>query len=342
MEENIIHYRHILVYYFKKGKRAAEAHRKICSVYGDDALTERTCQNWFAKFHSGNFDINDAQRSGRPHEIETSNVKAIVDQNPTQSVREIAMALNVSHTSVENHLHKLGYVSRLNVWVPHSLTEVNLATRISVCDSLRKRQQNDPFLKRLVTGDEKWIFYDNVVRRKSWGPSSEAPRRMSKPGLHPKKIMLSIWWDFKGVIFYELLPSGQTIDSTLYCSQLTKLDQSIKNKRPELANRKGVVFHQDNARPHTSLVTRNKLLSLGWDLLPHPPYSPDLAPSDYHLFRSLQNSMNGKKFQKEEDIKNHLDQFFNNKPQTFYEHGIMQLVERWEKVVLNNGQYIVD
>lgn len=126
--------------------------------------------------------------------------------------------------------------------------------------------------------------------------------------------MLSILWDFKGVIFYELLPSGQTIDSTLYCSQLTKLDQSIKNKRLELANRKGVVFHQDNARPHTSLVTRNKLLSFGWDLLPHPPYSPDLAPTDYHLFRSLQNSMDGKQFENEQDIKNHLDQFFDSKP----------------------------
>ena len=115
MEENIIHHWHILLYYFKKGKRAAEAHRKICSVYGDDALTERTCQNWFVKFHSGNFDINDSQQSGRPQEIETNNFKAIVDQNPTQSVREIAMALNVSHTSVENHLQKFCFVSRLNV-----------------------------------------------------------------------------------------------------------------------------------------------------------------------------------------------------------------------------------
>ena len=67
-----------------------------------------------------------------------------------------------------------------------------------------------------------------------------------------------------------------------------KLDKEIKEKRPELETRKDVIFHQDNARPHTSLVTRKKLLELGWEVMPLPPYSPDLAPSDYHLFRSLQ------------------------------------------------------
>ena len=65
----------------------------------------------------------------------------------------------------------------------------------------------------------------------------------------------------------------------------------MKEKRPELATRKGVIFHQNNARPHTSLVTCKKLLELGWEVMTHPPYSPDLAPSDYHLFCSLQNSV---------------------------------------------------
>ena len=69
------------------------------------------------------------------------------------------------------------------------------------------------------------------------------------------------------------------------------MDEEIKEKRPELATRKGVIFHQDNTRPHTSLVTRKKLLELGWEMTPHPPYSSDHAPSDYHLFRSLQNCM---------------------------------------------------
>jgi len=81
--------------------------------------------------------------------------------------------------------------------------------------------------------------------------------------------MLSVWWDYKDVVYFELLPRNQTINSDVYCQQLIKLDEAIKEKRLELVNRKGIVFHHDNARSHTSLVTRGKLLELGkWCRIP--------------------------------------------------------------------------
>ena len=86
------------------------------------------------------------------------------------------------------------------------------------------------------------------------------------------------------------------INSDVYCRQLNKLNAAIKGKRPELVNRKGVIFHDDNATPHASLAIHQKLLRLGWEVMLHPPYRPDLAPSDYYLFRSLQNSLNLKTF----------------------------------------------
>ena len=99
--------------------------------------------------------------------------------------------------------------------------------------------------------------------------------------------MLSVWWDWKGIVYYENLEPGQTVDSVLYCQQLTRLQEGIQKKRPEFVNRKGVVFHYDNARPHTSLMTRQKLTELGCEVLMYPSYSPDFALSDYHLFRSF-------------------------------------------------------
>ena len=73
----------------------------------------------------------------------------------------------------------------------------------------------------------------------------------------------------------------------------------------------------------------------------HPPYSPDLGLSNYYLFRSLQKTLSGKTFHDDEAVKSHLVQFFAYKDQKFYERGIMNLLERWKKVIQQNGKYIV-
>ena len=154
--------------------------------------------------------------------------------------------------------------------------------------------------------------------------------------------MLFVWGDWKGLIFFEFLPRNQTINSDVYCRQLNKLNAAIKEKRPELVNCKGVIFHHDNATPQSSLTTRQKLLRLGWEVILHPPYSPDLTPSGYYLFISLQNSLNGKIFNDDEAVESHMDQFFSDKDQQFYERRIMKLPERWQKVIEQNGKYIID
>ena len=202
---------------------------------------------------------------------------------------------------------------------------------------LKKRNENDPFLKRLITGDEKWVVYNNIERKRWWSRPREPARTTSKAGIRRKKVLLSVWWDYEGIVYFEFLPPNRTIDSVVYIEQLTKLNNAVEEKRPELANRKGVVSYRDDTRPHTSLVTRQKLLELGWDVLPHPPYSPDLAPSDYFSFRSLRNSSNGKNFNNDDDIESYLIQFFANKNHKFYEREIMMLPEKWQKVIDQNG-----
>ena len=153
--------------------------------------------------------------------------------------------------------------------------------------------------------------------------------------------MLCIWWYCRGIVHYELLPANETITAKKYCEQLDRRKASVAKKRPALLNRRGVVFHHDNARPHTSLLPRSKLIEFSWDVLPHPPYSPDPAPSDYHLFRSLQNSLNGKNFDSLEGVKNHLKEFFAKKTESFWKKGIFDLPHRWAQVSENNGSYFV-
>lgn len=341
MDNNKEHFRHILLFYFRRGKKAANAHRKLCAVYGADAITERTCQIWYQKFKSGTFEIHDALRSGRPMETSDDQIKSIIKIDRHVTVREIAGQLHISKTAASRHLVRLGYVKNLDIWIPHQLSNNHLMQRFNICDMLLKRNITDTFLKRLITGDEKWITYSNVIRKRSWSKRGESSQTITKAERHQKKVMLSIWWDYKGVVYLELLPRNTTIISDVYCHQLDKLNDSLKQKRPELVNRRGVVFHQDNAKPHTSLKSRQKIQELGWDLLPHPPYSPDLAPSDYYLFRSLQNSLAGKNFTSDDGVKSYLESFFAKKDQKFYEKGIMILPERWQQVVDSNGQYVI-
>ena len=154
------------------------------------------------------------------------------------------------------------------------------------------------------------------------------------------------WWCVYGRIgresCYELLQENQTINSNKYCSQLDQLKPALDEKHPEWVNRKCIIFHQDNVRPHISLMTRQKLLQLGWEVLIHPPYSPDIiAPSDFHLLRSLQNFLNGKNVNSLEYCKRHLEQFFAQKDKKSWEDGIMKLPEKWQKVVEQKGEYVV-
>ena len=139
--------------------------------------------------------------------------------------------------------------------------------------------------------------------------------------------MLSVWWDCKGILHFELLPRNQTVNSNVYVQQLTKLSDAVQEKRPEFANRQ-VLFTNMIMQSLTHLWSRQKLLELGWDVLSHPLYSLDLAPSDFHLFCSRQNFLNGKIFNNDDGVKSHLIQFFAGKNQKFYEHGIITVKAR--------------
>lgn len=336
------HFRHILLFFFNKGIKVTEAQRELCIVYGDSAISYDTCQRWFARFRDGNFSLEDNPRNGRPITIDDDQILEQIKSNRHISTREVAQCLGVEHSTISKRLKSLGFMKKIDTWIPHNLSEKNILDRIAICESLLKWNSLEPFLKRVITGDEKWIVYENIKLQRSWCGPGESSQPVAKPDLHQKKVMLSVWWDWKGILYYELIASGQTINSTKYCAQLEELKEVVQKKRPELVNRKNVVFHHDNAKPHTALVTKLKLNTFKWEVMQHPPYSPDLAPTDYHLFRSLQNHLNTQRFNSVESIKQCLDTFFASKPQSFYENGIMGLSQRWEQVVNKNGQYIDD
>jgi len=101
--------------------------------------------------------------------------------------------------------------------------------------------------------------------------------------------------------------------------------------------RKGVVLQCDNASPQKARQTVEKVAMMVWELLPHPPYSTDLAPSDFQPFGPLIESLGGLEF---EDDQQHVPKFFHTTDKDFYATGFRQLVECWECYVNLQGDYV--
>ncbi|GFU78418.1 transposase [Trichonephila clavipes] len=89
---------------------------------------------------------------------------------------------------------------------------------------------------------------------------------------------VSMRWDVHGIIHWNVLPLNQIINAALNCLQLDRLHANLAAKWAGLINCRSIIFHRDNARPHAVVITHQKLLGFGWEVLPHPPYSSDLAP----------------------------------------------------------------
>jgi len=103
------------------------------------------------------------------------------------------------------------------------------------------------------------------------------------------KVLALIFWDPDGILV-DYLPKGQIINAEYYSSLLVQLKDILKEKRHGKIT-KGVLFLQDNALAHQAQATQKKLAYLGFQCLDHPPYSPDLIPSDYHLFPGLKKQL---------------------------------------------------
>jgi len=128
--------------------------------------------------------------------------------------------------------------------------------------------------------------------------------------------MCTLFWDRKGVLIVDFLPQGSTI------------------------NPGGVVMIHDNARPHTAAATKNLITTFGWEQFDYPPYSPDLAPSDFHMSLHLKTFLAGRQFHDDNEVKEAVTTCFESHAASFYDEWIQKLVQRYDKCLYNGGNYV--
>ncbi|GBP03703.1 Histone-lysine N-methyltransferase SETMAR [Eumeta japonica] len=131
-----------------------------------NVVSVRVAQSSFKRFQSGNFNVKDKPRSGRPV---TEKVDGILEKVQDQHISsyDIVEKLGIEHKNL-NSIEKARHPKKPDTWIPHELTERNLMNCVLICDSLLKCNETEPFLKRLITSDEKWITYDKNVQKRSF------------------------------------------------------------------------------------------------------------------------------------------------------------------------------
>ena len=315
------------------------ATRQICDVEGDGVINVRTAQRWFNTFKTGDTSLRRREGSGRPSIVDHEALRAAVEANPSTTTRQLSRDLGPSQPTIVRHLGLINKVNKRCREVPHELTPDQAQRRVEICKTLLSNPLDERFFKRIVTCDEKWIYFKNENDSNQWLDQSQPALPVVRRRFE-KKVMICVWWNFKGIIHFELVKDGQAVNSQLYSQQLERMYAALQKFYPPVTNRRCGLLLQDNAPAHTARRTKKKIEELdGIQLLPHPAYSPDFSPSDYHLFRSMAHFLKGRRFNDELEVENGCREFFASKDPSWYKRGIELLAERWLKTINYNGLY---
>jgi len=153
------------------------------------------------------------------------------------------------------------------------------------------------------------------------------------------KFLASIFWDQDGILLIDYLPKGQTINAEYYSSLLVQLKDIFKEKRHGKFTRVFLFLH-DNAPAHRAIATQKKLANMGFQCLDHPHYSPDLAPSDYHLFPGLKKQLKGRHFSSDAEVIDAAETSLDGQPSEFFLSGLQKLEQRTKKCIELRGEYV--
>ena len=166
--------------------------------------------------------------------------------------------------------------------------------------------------------DETWIHHftpESNQQSAECIAAGESHPKQTKTQTSAGNVLVSVFWDVQGNLFTDYLEKGRTINREYHIALLvcSKKEISKKKKKPQMKKKKGL-FHQDNAQCHKSIAT----MEVHFELLLHPPYSPDLAPSDYWLFSVLKRMLQGKRFDSNEKVISETEAHFEAKDKSFY------------------------
>ena len=145
--------------------------------------------------------------------------------------------------------------------------------------------------------------------------------------------------DIKGLVHFEFIPQGQTVNQQFCLEVLKRLQDAVQRKRPELWLSGDWLLHHDNTPAHTVLSVQQSLTENGMTTASHPTFSPDLVPSAFILFLRMKRGLKGKGFQNVKEVGKKTTEALKAIPLKEFQNCFEQWKKRWEKCIDSQGEY---
>ncbi|UYV78297.1 hypothetical protein LAZ67_16000889 [Cordylochernes scorpioides] len=314
-------------------------------AYGEATLDRSNVYRLYKMFSEGRENVNDEEHAGCLSTSTTgkkiNEVEKMILANRRITVREVAEDLNISIGSCHSiFINDLGMRRVAVKFVPKLLNCDQKQHRMNIADEMLDSVCDDPnLLQRVITGDEAWVYgYDMETKAQSsqWKLPHEPRPKKARQVWSNVKVLLTVFFDCRGVVHHEFLPQGRMVNKEYYLQVMRK---AIRKKHPDLWKNKNWLLHHDNVPAHTSLLVRDLLSKNNTLMMLQPPYSPDLAPCDFFMFPKLKRPMKGQRYATLDEIKTTSKEELKN----IFKNDFLKCFEdwknRWHKCIISHGDY---
>ena len=336
-----IEQRYVIHFLMLQGQGCRKIKKQLDETHKEEAYSETKIKYWIKSWKEGRTTGEDLPRSGRPKIDIKELILNFLNDEPYASTKVMAKAFHVDKFVVKRNLLEMNSKKYSKKWLPHLLTNEQKLKRVQESEELLKILKADEpnNFANIITGDESWfnMHYDHAFQ---WAPNPDSVTPRLRQSINTKKRMVTIFFTGVGLITVKILDPGLKFNSTHFCGCI--LSSIVKNGRIGTRKKKvkGMFIHMDNCRIHNSKVTTDCIKKSGLIRAPHPPYSPDIAPSDFWFFGYSKNKFAGKSFHDEKELKSAIKEIWDNLTFEDLQNVFHEWINRLEDVIRNNGEYI--